>query len=158
MPDAGLTIKILNLPEVLEAVRRQPEVIAAAGERGITAGAVMVQNEARKNAPKFEDRLTKSINFKVTTDARKISAKVGPSVKYGYWVEMGTRPHLAPLGLTTYGRRWLKAHGFVTESGDTPDYIPVSGKAQPYLLPALESKKYDVLQRVADEISRAAAK
>ncbi len=160
MPSPGIEMRLLNLPEVLAALARQPARLRRAAKQGLIDGAVRVQRTARKNAPHFEGGFERTIAYEVVDDGQAIIARVGTNMTYRWqgreWdarvIELGSRPHLAPIGLTDYGKRWLKAHGFVDAQGDTPDFIPVSGKAHPFLLPAFKAEQHNVMEDVANAL------
>ncbi len=154
-PEAHLTLEIENLPQVIARLGGQVEALRAAGGEGLERGGIRVANRTRENCPVATGRLRRSYRSQVTRSADQVHVRVGTDVEYAPYVELGTRPHLAPIGMSTVGRRWLRAHGFVTPSGEVPQYIAVSGKAQPHLFPALEAEKHNVELEVTEAVKRA---
>ena len=177
MPDAGFTIEVIGREELKQALGQAGERVKEGMRRGLKAACIAIETTARKNAPRFESGLVNSITHEVGPwEAGGIEGRVGTNRKVSWkgktWslgriIEMGSRPHLAPIGLTEYGQRWLRHHGFAKWRGKSvkfgaskwivPVYIPVSGKARPFLLPALEANKDRVRELVASELRKALA-
>lgn len=153
--EAHLTLEIENLPQIIARLGGEVEILCRAAGEGLERGGIRVVNRTRQNCPVATGRLRRSYRSQVTREAEQVHVRVGTDVEYAPYVELGTRSHLAPIGMNTQGRRWLRAHGFVTPSGDVPQYIPVSGKAQPHLFPALEAEKHNVELEVAGAVKRA---
>lgn len=89
----GATVKIKSnrLPAISKALR--PKVATV-----IKQGATDIQSKAQQLVPVLTGTLRRSITAQFPSD---LSARIGPSVKYGVFVEMGARgrgakPYLRP--------------------------------------------------------------
>lgn len=69
---------------------------------------LMVQRAAKLLAPVNTGRLRASITPQVSIHGRVIRGTVGTNVKYGPFVELGTRPHWPPLSAVAL---WARRHG-----------------------------------------------
>ncbi len=67
---------------------------------------MVVERDAKRNAPVDTGRLRASITPEVRRDGREIIGVVGSNVVYAPFVELGTRPHFPPLyALETWAKR-----------------------------------------------------
>jgi len=117
------------LPEILERLRQRGEEATARVTTALTASAIDVQTDARKNVGVASGRLRNSIAY--TVGVKPLRARVGTNLKHAEAVERGVRPeklkhyktgkvgYFAPIGTTDTGRRWLMSHGFVEGVGKT---------------------------------------
>jgi hypothetical protein len=107
-----------------------PDIFKAINKRFLPTAGVEVQKEAIRLAPVLDGRLKGSIKFKVSSD----TVRVGTNLEYAPYVEYGTGIHAEGGG----GRKtpWSyfdeKKKVWVTTRGMV---------AQPYLRPALDSKR-----------------
>ena len=102
--------------------------------RFLDRAAFTIQGAARKKAPVDTGRLRNSIG---TESPSTRSRTVGPSVKYGEWVETGTSPHYPPLGAL---QGWAKRHGM--SAAALQQSIGTRGtKAQPFMRPAADESE-----------------
>jgi HK97 gp10 family phage protein len=177
---AGITLQIKNLADVLRAIEHAGLTISQAAHRGVEKTCIRVQRDAKRNAPRFESELGNSITYEITAPIESrgaaILGKVGTNVDYAEYVERGAKPStkkpwFAPIGATLYGARWLEKHGFALKGSATgrrstgsrsrgmtagdrgriPLGIMVYGRAHPFLLPAFEANK----QHFADDVGAA---
>jgi HK97 gp10 family phage protein len=94
----------------------------------VMMGGRKIEALAAAGCPVDTGRLRGSITTQLLyADMRGAMARVGPHVEYGIFVEMGTRPHLAPVG-----ERWARRHGFPKGTR----IIRVSGRPHPFMRPA----------------------
>ena len=141
--------RIEGTEELRAALRKFPEAAKRGAYRGLKKGSIRIQREARQLAPVDTGRLRASIIYRVRQVAGGVQAIVGSIVKYAPFREFPTRPHFVPK---RYIGRWAELHGF----GRTG--IKVSGRATPFLIPAVEAEKQavinDVIQEVKAELER----
>jgi HK97 gp10 family phage protein len=108
--------------------------------RATYAGAVVVRDAARKNAPVKTGKLKKSIRIKKRRSRRgstEIVYAVSPQVFYGHMVEKGTPPHVIKA-------KFKKAMG---KDGKFGLIVKHKGaKAKPFLRPAFD----DNIPRIID--------
>ena len=105
--------------------------VAGKAMRGITRACIEIKNEAARRCPASDGTLRSNISYEVTMAPNYVVGRVGTNLKYAKWVELGSHPHFAPVG------NWAVKHGF--PPGTT--WLYVSGKAQPFLVPAWEMHK-----------------
>ena len=132
-------------------IQRKIEILAEkniAALRGvITKSCLVVEGKAKKNAPVVFNRLRSSITHEVKKEGKGYMGKVGTDVKYAPAVEFGTKPHLAPIA-AEYARKY----GIPVPKGKDYVVIKVSGKAQPFLFPALKESKSDIINFLTNAI------
>ena len=133
-----LTVKLIGDEELKRKLRSSTADVPVG--RFLDRAAFKLQGNARKKAPVDEGALKNSIGVESPNNRLR---RVGPSVDYGEYVELGTRPHWPPPGsLLGWGRR----HGALTYSKDgTPsDYLirraiaKRGTKPNPYMQPAAD--------------------
>jgi HK97 gp10 family phage protein len=110
---------------------------------------LIAEREAKRLAPVDTGRLRASITSAAREVGSSVEGAIGSNVEYAAYVEMGTRPHFVPQ---QYIGVWARRHGL----GDTG--LPVSGKAQPYLGPAVKNKMSAIVAELAkalDDYSKA---
>jgi hypothetical protein len=107
-----------------------------------------IAGQARKRAPRGADsRLANSIAAEV--QRRKpfpLFVRVGPTVKYGVFVEKGTRPHFPPPSALV---RWARLKLGAADPERAAFLIArkiarVGTKAQPYMAPGLENSVHRI--------------
>lgn len=156
VPQPELTLRLKGMEKLLRTVR-DPRLLGPHVERGLRQSGAAVQREAAKRAPSGADgRLKGSIAVEV--DRRRplpLWAKVGPQVKYGRWVEMGTRPHFPPpSALVRWARLKLRARNPESAAFAIARKIAKHGtKAQPYMAPGLDAAK-STIARVWQEVGK----
>jgi len=111
---------------------------------------LMVQRDAKINAPVDTGRLRASITPGVRMAGDVVIGVVGSNVKYAPYMEFGTRPHWPPLAAVEV---WARRHGMsaylVARS------IAMKGtKARRYLQRAFESNKDKMIARFRKAIGQ----
>lgn len=132
MTTTGARVTIRGLDELRRKLG--DDLIAQPARNFLNRAGITVQGAARKNAPVDMGTLKGSINYEVDTAHLPMWVRIGPggaSQKYARFVEEGTRPHFVPA---KYIGDWKRRHGMDPSTG-----MYVSGRAQPYLMPGLES-------------------
>ena len=76
--------------------------------RATTASLLLVEADARRNVRQDTRALMNSITHRVTGQGTTLSGTVGPSLRYGLFVEAGTRPHFPPVAALS---GWARRHG-----------------------------------------------
>jgi len=131
--------------KIAELARKCPEALRGV----ITKSCMSVENKAKKKAPRAFSRLATAITYEVKKEGIGYVGKVGTNVKYAPFVEFGTKPHLAPIA-AEYARKY----GIPVPKGKDHVVIKVSGKAQPFLFPALKESKGDILRYVQNGLKK----
>ena len=90
-------------------------------------------------------RLRASITPEVRQQGNDTVGVVGSNVKYAPFQELGTRPHFVSAG---HIGKWAERHGF----GYTGLFV--SGKAHPFLQPALEENAEKIVRILGDTVAQ----
>ena len=107
---------------------------------------LIVQRDAKINAPVDTGRLRASITPEVRLDGDTVQGVVGSNVVYAPFLEMGTRPHFPPLAALQV---WASRHG--TSAFLVARAIARRGtKAHKFLTRAFEDNR----QRIIDTLER----
>lgn len=99
---AGFGIQILGLTELVARMGAAPVGIQSDMRTTMTQALLLVEGTARTLAPKKTGRLASSITSRVSGSGGQLLGEVGPSVRYGLYVETGTRPHWMPPGILPF--------------------------------------------------------
>lgn len=125
--------------ELVEKLRRmgpnaKPLVMAA-----LHAGALLIQNDAKRLVPKRTRTLSRSIVVQPdASSTKRLQVCIGPTVEYGLWVEMGTGKY-AKNGK---GRKTPWAF-----EGPNGEIIWTAGsKPKPYMRPAFDENRDKALE------------
>lgn len=143
-----------------------PEIAEAELKRAMGESVITVQSQARKDAPVNIGELRNSIATEVRTlGGASIEGAVGTNLKYGPAVELGARPHWAPLAPILFWvqrKAGLSGRDAMRQAILIQRIIARSGtRAQPFLVPALEKSQDKIvgffnaaIKRALDRVSR----
>jgi len=111
----------------------------------LRAGAMEIQNSAKKKVPVKTGNLKRSINTEIEENGDEINAIIGTDVEYAPYIEYGTRPHKinAPVEIKNVGWRYIGKH-----PGTEP---------KPFLRPAFdenEKKANEIIDKTLDKLLR----
>lgn len=87
---------------------RSPRIVSEEERRAMTASLLLVEGDARRWVRQDTRRLMSSITSRQRQDGNALVGEVGPSVRYGLYVETGTRPHWPPAAPLV---GWARRHG-----------------------------------------------
>lgn len=109
----------------------------------MTASLILLEGEMKRLAPRDTGRLQGSMTHRIEGGGSNLTGKVGPSVRYGYWVEHGRRPGRAPpIGAISGWARRHGVHPFVVARA-----IARRGtRPQPFAAPALHTHRGKIVQ------------
>ena len=133
----------INLIGSAEAIKSITEAVLATNDHlrdVVLTGALSVERDAKRACPVDNGPLRASITHEMISNNE---ARVGTNKEYAAFVEYGTVRHLAPVG------NWGAKHGF-----GKARFLWVSGKAQPYLYPALAMNQSRITMQIEDVIKR----
>lgn len=136
-----LARKFVDLSQLMKAIKEMPKESQKEIKKAVKDSALMVERDAKINAPVDTGTLRNSISHRIIESDDTIVAEVGASVKYGKFQEYGT------------GQRG-KSGGIPTPS----DYEYGSSKgipAQPFLGPALAKNKAAIQKKIERAIKDA---
>jgi len=101
MPDDVMTVDVKDLRRVQREIEQKiKDLHGSEMLMAIRTATLIVQRDAKINAPSNTGRLRASITPAVYSHAESIEGVVGSNVTYAPYVEFGTRPHwplLAPI-------------------------------------------------------------
>ncbi len=143
---AGITIAITGTQAVIRAIKIAQREANTAIDKALKKSAIIVEADAKRNAPIKTGRLRSSITHQV--NLRKQEAKVGTNVKYAPYIEYGTGVHSQSVrgGRTT---KWVyfdkKGKRFVTTEGM---------RAQPFLLPAYQKNIKTITKLIGKAVKK----
>lgn len=123
MPSA-VTLELIGMDKLLAGFTAANQVATTEPEKVMQRSLLRIEASARAKAPKRTGRLAGSISHRISGVGGTITGEVGPSVRYGLFVETGTRPHWMPPGILPF-----PAMRTIARRGTRP---------QPYMLPAFE--------------------
>ena len=119
------------------ALSRAQEAVRATNLRAMQAACLLVEADARRTVTHDTRQLMNSIASRVTTRGPAIIGQVGPSVRYGVYVEQGTRPHWPPAAPLV---GWARRHGVPVIAVQRA--IARRGtRARPFLVPAFTKNR-----------------
>lgn len=145
--------RVLNLPgfegmmnKLADALAEEILVNAA------MAGALPIQNEAKRLAPKRTRNLSRSIHTEVKERARhRVRVTVGTDVEYAAIHEFGgtiNHPGGTPYIVTKGGARWLRKDGNYPANVKFTQPHKITIPARPYMRPAADKKTEAALSAV----------
>ena len=149
MASGRITVELIGDEELRRKLKSSTADVPV--QRFLDRGAIYTQGQGRKHAPVDTGRLRNSIG---TESPNNRTRSIGPSVKYGEFVEKGTRAHYPPLSSL---EGWAARHGMSARALQLS--IGRKGtKAQPYMQPAaddLEGRIPQLVSVLAAEIESA---
>ena len=140
-----VTLRLEGAPELVRALARAPEALAQEEGRAMTASLLLVEADARRNVAHDTRQLMNSITHRVREEPRGLVGQVGPSARYGLYVERGSRPHFPPVAAL---RGWARRHG-VSPYAVQRAIGRRGTRARPFLLPAFEKNVARIIRLFA---------
>jgi HK97 gp10 family phage protein len=134
----ALEIHVEGLAQIQQRLASSPQQLASETRSAMTAGLTLLEGAARRNAPRDTGRLQGSITHRIEGSGANLTGRVGPSVRYAYWVEHGRAAgRQPPIGAIS---GWASRHGIspfvlaraIGRRGTRP---------QPFLAPALAANR-----------------
>jgi hypothetical protein len=122
---ASLTIEVVGADKLSAGLTKA----------AMEASLLLVEGDARRGVKRDTGRLQSSITHRVSGGGANLTGEVGPSVKYGLFVERGRRPGRPPPVSAVAG--WARRHG-------VSPYLVARAigrkgvRPRPFLLPAYE--------------------
>lgn len=136
-----------NLPEVIEAFEKAPEIMDRNLEQKMSRGAKEVTREARNIAPKAFSNLTNSI---IDSRVGPLHYRISPGVNYAPHVEDGSRPHFPnPANLLPWVKLKLRLQGHEAENAAFLISKAIGKRGtpkQPFMEPTFQKMKSRVFE------------
>lgn len=140
---AGLTIEVVGADRLSKGLSTAASKTLPAETRSVMdASLLLIEADARRGVKQDTRRLMNSISGKVEGSGANLTGRVGPSVKYGFWVEYGRPAGRKPPPVSAL-RGWASRHGIA------PGALYIIAKRigergikpAPFLIPAYEKNK-----------------
>jgi hypothetical protein len=148
-----VTLRLEGVNELERALLNSPAVLRTTQQRAMTQSLLLIEADARRNVRQDTRRLMSSISHRQHASPRGLVGEVGPSARYGLYVERGTRPHWPPRAPL---EGWARRHGipvFVVQRA-----IARKGtRPRPFLLPAFRKNAAAIVRLFAAAGARAVA-
>jgi hypothetical protein len=131
-------------------------VLPSQTKLAMTASLLLIEGDARRNVKRDTGRLQNSITHRISGGGGNLTGEVGPSVRYGLYVERGRAPGRPPPVSAVAG--WARRHGispFLVARAIGRKGV----RAAPFLLPAYEKNKgriTDLFAKVGIKVVEAA--
>lgn len=109
---------------------------------------LIIDRDAKKNAPVDTGRLRASITPEVTSQGEIVTGVVGSNVTYAPFVELGTRPHWPPLAALEVWARRHHTSAFVVARSIALHGTP----AKEFLKKAFDDNKEKVERRIGQAV------
>lgn len=147
-----VTLRLEGAEPLARALARSPEAVAAAQQRAMTASLLLVEGDARRNVRHDTRALMNSITSRQRQRGTVLVGEVGPSVRYGLYVERGSRPHFPPVAALS---GWARRHG--ANPYAVQRAIGRKGtRARPFLAPAFTRNAARIVRLFAEAGARVA--
>jgi hypothetical protein len=148
-----LDVKAVGLAPLQSRLNSAPNETHAQMRAAMVTSTTLLEGAMRTLAPRDTGRLQGSISSEISGGGASITGKVGPSVRYGYWVEHGRAAGRQPPIAAISG--WAKRHGanpFLMARG-----IGRRGtRAQPFVEPTFRAnrgKVVDIFERIGVKVA-----
>lgn len=138
----SFTFKVKGLDDFSRALKKSPQTTLKVTGHMLRRAGQEVQAKSRREAPVDTSRLKSSIGWVV----KKTSVRIGPSAKYGLFVEEGTKPHFPPPVAL---KSWARKRG-LNEYAVAKSIAKKGTKAQPFMGPGLK-KSEKKIQKIFTE-------
>lgn len=138
--------RIEGLDELIEKSEKLNGHLPAILRTLLEKATFKIEGIAKDIVPHDAGLLRASINPKIDPSPIPMWGKVGPSLKYGLFVELGTKPHWPPIGPL---KGWARRHG-VSPYALQAAIAKRGTRAQPFMRPALEKSKEDIDKYVTE--------
>lgn len=155
---ASLTIEVVGADKLAAGLSAAAgKTLPSETKRAMEASLLLVEGDARRGVKRDTGRLQNSITHSISGGGGNLTGEVGPSVKYGLYVERGRRPGKPPP--VSAVAAWARRHG-------VSPYLVARAigrkgvKAAPFLLPAYRAntaKIHDLFAKVGLKVVEAAA-
>lgn len=136
-----MDVTVVGLPELAQKLRVLGDRMADAIMAAVTAGAMVIQNEAKALAPVRSGTLRRSIVIeKIDKSSSGATVAIGPSEPYGKYIEFGTGVYAEGGG----GRQTP----WTFQAGDGSWVTTRGMKPKPFMRPAYDSKRTEALKEI----------
>ena len=140
-------IELMGGKEISDLLKRVPKEKEAEVRAEIGDMALRIQKRAKMYLRTHEAMDTGNLSNTVLAELSptKIEAEIGPTAKYGPYVEFGTKPHFPPMEAL---EAWARHHGFESPWPICKAIAERGIKARPYLSSAWDDFSGELLIRL----------
>lgn len=146
----NITVKVEGQEKVIASVKQYTATVMKRVQATIMIAAFNVQERAKRLAPVDVGNLRSSIKANMLSGGLGAEIGVGRqlNVKYGPYMEYGTKPHWPPPGVLT---EWCRRHGIEGKEFLIRRKIARRGtKPRPFLMPAWEEVRPGFIKAIKD--------
>lgn len=139
-----VSIEIVGASQLSASLGKAASSVSLELKTAMTTSLLLIEGDARRGVKRDTGRLQNSIAHSISGTG--LEGKVGPSVAYGLYVELGRRPGKMPPLRAIEG--WARRHGinpFLVARAIGRKGI----KAQPFLIPAFEKNQRRITELFA---------
>lgn len=140
-------VELRGAKEITDLLKRVPKEKEAEIKAEVGDVALKMQARAKaylRTAPAMDTgNLATSILAEFSP--KKIEAEIGPTAKYGPYVEFGTKPHFPPMEAL---EAWARHHGFESAWPICKAIAERGLRARPYLTPAYDDFEGELVIRI----------
>lgn len=148
-----VTLRLEGADELERALLNSPAVLRTTQQQAMQRSLLLIEADARRGVRQDTRRLMNSITHTQQQGPQGLVGRVGPSARYGLYVERGTRPHWPPRAAL---EGWARRHSvpvFVVQRA-----IARRGtRPRPFLLPAFRKNAAAIVRLFAAAGARAVA-
>jgi hypothetical protein len=139
----ALSVEVVGADRLANGMERAAlSVLPTTMHQAMQGSLLLVEADARRNVKRDSGRLQNSISYSITGSGANLTGRVGPSVKYGIYVERGRGPGRPPPVAAVAA--WARRHGvnpFLVARAIGRKGV----KPAPFLLPAFEKNRGRIL-------------
>jgi HK97 gp10 family phage protein len=103
-----ITVKITGLDELIRGLAAGQKATPAEMRGAMELSLITVESDMRRLVPRDTGQLGNSITHGISGSNTDMVGVVGPTARYGAFVEFGTRPHWPPIAAIS---PWAYRHG-----------------------------------------------
>ena len=142
-----LKVELTGGKEISDLLKRAPKEKEAEMKAEVGDIALKIQKRAKMYLRTHEAMDTGNLSNTVLAELSptKIEAEIGPTAKYGPYVEFGTKPHFPPMEAL---EAWARHHGFESPWPICKAIAKRGLPARPYLTSAYDDHAGELLIRL----------
>lgn len=142
------TVQIVGKERLRTRATKVRKAVAQGVQDALLRGALLIEGDAKRATPVETGRLRASIAHRLFRDGQAVGYEVGTNVEYAPFVEFGTGRRGASSALTASAREGMREERYV--------HGPSAGmSAQPFLFPAFETRRPDIIKAIEDLVKKA---
>jgi hypothetical protein len=141
-------IELQGFDDIQRRLGRYPPAAEAQLRNAMTTALLVLEADQRRHVAQDTRRLMSGITSRIEGSGPVLTGRVGPTVRYGLFVERGRRPGRRPPVAALAG--WARRHG-VNPFALARAIGRRGTRAQPFVEPSLERNR-DQLRRIFERV------